>query len=179
MEEIEIQGSLGNVEVGEDHINASSADRNILRREGGGIDDDRATVGVVESVNLNISRLSINTSCEVIDGEPVGSQETRQFGIDGAGNGVSGVEVENSRDETVGLGPRVNKETLENLSQVAVATVGTDRWKDVVGRDESLGLPGGNNTLLHGEIGNRDWFGLRSKGDLKFVDGEENSAKGV
>jgi hypothetical protein len=60
-----------------------------------------------------------------------------------------------------------------------VATVSTNWWKGVVGGDESLGLPGGDNAPLHGVVGDGYWLGFRSKGNLKLVDGEENSSRGV
>ena len=136
-------------------------------------------MGVVEGVNLDISRLSVDTSSEVIDRESVGSQETRQLCVDSAGNGISGVEVKNPRDEAVGPSPRVDEEALENFSQVAVATVGSDWRKGVVWGNESLGLPGGHDSLMHGVICDGDWLGFGGEGNLELIDGEENSARRV
>ena len=105
----------------------------------------------------------------------MGSQETRQLGVHSAGDGVGGIEVKNPRNEATCLSPRVNKEGLEDFGQVAVATMSSNWWNGVVRGNKSLGLPGGDDTLLHGIVGDMNWLGLRRKGNLKLVDGQEDS----
>ena len=60
-----------------------------------------------------------------------------------------------------------------------MTAMGTDWRKDVVGGDESLGLPGGDDPLLHRVIGDGDRLGLRGKGDLKPIDSKKDSSGGV
>ena len=72
-------------------------------------------MGALEGVNLDINRLSIDTSSEVIDSELVGSREIRQLGINGVSNGASGVEIKNSQSEAICLGPRVDEEAFEDF----------------------------------------------------------------
>ena len=131
---------------------------------------------VVECVDLGISSLRINASSVIVNSKPVGSKEAQQLSIDSVDNDRSRrVEVQNPRDEAVGFGTSTDEEGLEDFGKVAVATVGARRRERIVWGDESLGLPGGNDTLLHGIICDGDRLGFRSKGDLKLV-GEGNSS---
>ena len=130
---------------------------------------------VVECVDLGISSLRINVSSVIVDSKPVGSKEAQQLSIDNVDNDRSRrVEVQNTRDEAVGFDMSTDEEGLKDFSEVAVTTVGA-RWRErIVWGDESLGLPGGNDMLLHGIICDGDQLRFRSKGDLKLIDGEEN-----
>ena len=60
-----------------------------------------------------------------------------------------------------------------------MTAAGTRRRECAIRSDKSLGLPDSDKTLLHGVVGDGDWLGLGSKGDLKLVDSEEDSSGGI
>jgi len=65
------------------------------------------------------------------------------------------------------------------MGEVVVTGVDTSRRERAIEGDKGLGLLGGDQTLLHGLVGDGDRTGLGSKGDLELVNGEEDLSGGI
>lgn len=136
-------------------------------------------MGIIKPVDLGVGSLPINTRGEIVDGKPVGSKEARQFDIYGTRDRAGRVEIQYPRNETVGFRTSVNEKCFKDLGEVAMTTVCANGREGVIRGDESLRLPGCDDTLLHRIIGDGDRLGLGSEGDLKPIDGEEDPSSGV